>query len=258
MCELLRKFDNSSAKGRLSENLLMGVLQGLYPAAQLEYVGASKECGDIVLSRRGRPVVLFENKCYDVNVGRAEVDKFYRDVEAQRCCGILLSQRTCVVNKGNFEIELCAGKTVLFLHEVEYSPDKIRAAVDIVDHFQAKVEELEARRAGAAGVWVDPAEMEAVSREYQEFAAARLNLVRTIREGSAKMVQQAEAIKMPGLERMLARGSPAGACAKDPEHVCAHCEYIGKSRKGLSAHVRGCPARRAAEVDAAAALQGPV
>ena len=100
--DLLRKMENSSAKGRVSENILNNVLQTLYPIAEINYVGTTKESGDILLNRKNKSCILFENKNYDYNVGKSEIDKFIRDVDIQNCNGILLSQKSAIVNRDNY------------------------------------------------------------------------------------------------------------------------------------------------------------
>ena len=46
--DLLKKMENSSSKGKISENILFNVLHSLYPIAQIESVGTTKETGDII------------------------------------------------------------------------------------------------------------------------------------------------------------------------------------------------------------------
>ena len=62
--DLLKKMENSSSKGRISENILFNVLHSLYPTAQIDSVGTTKETGDIILKRKYKPAIDFENKNY--------------------------------------------------------------------------------------------------------------------------------------------------------------------------------------------------
>ena len=101
--DLLKKMENSSSKGKLSENILFNVLHSIAPTAQIENVGNVKETGDIIMKRRDKPVILFENKNYDKNVVQDEVRKFLRDIEYQNCSGIMLAQHYGIANKNNFE-----------------------------------------------------------------------------------------------------------------------------------------------------------
>ena len=104
--KLLRKFDNSSSKGQLSENLIANILEKLYPKAEIESVGQTKETGDIIMIRNDKPTILIENKIWDRSVVRAEVIKFIRDIDIQNCCGIFLSQNGKITTKDNFIMEI--------------------------------------------------------------------------------------------------------------------------------------------------------
>jgi hypothetical protein len=64
VAELLKKMENSSSKGKISENILFNILQSIYPTAEINSVGSIKETGDIILIRKDKPTILFENKNY--------------------------------------------------------------------------------------------------------------------------------------------------------------------------------------------------
>ena len=66
--EMLKKMENSSVKGKISENILFNTLVSLYPCAQIDSVGTTKETGDIIVTRKDRPRILIENKNWDKNV----------------------------------------------------------------------------------------------------------------------------------------------------------------------------------------------
>lgn len=236
--EMLKKMENSSLKGRISENLLYNLLQTIYPIAQLDYVGGSKESGDIILVRRDKPVILFENKNYDVNVGKAEIEKFYRDIDQQGCNGILLSQKTGIVNKNNYEIEIYNGKIVLFLHNVSYDSDKIKVAVDIIDYFQEKYKELHQENDDLEIIDVNKQLLNEINKEFQDFVVDKLNHIKTIKEYNQKILNQAENFKFPSLENLLNKHFSNSLSSKD--FTCSHCNYIGKNLRGLAAHLRAC------------------
>jgi len=136
--ELLKKFENSSAKGKLSENLILNIIESLYPSAEITSVGQTKETGDILLLRTNKPKILIENKLWGRSVVQAEVVKFIRDIDVQKCCGIFLSQNGKITTKENFEINIHNGNVLVYVHDVHNDPDKIKLAVDIVDHLKEK------------------------------------------------------------------------------------------------------------------------
>ena len=239
LTDLLRKLENSSSKGRISENILLNVLQNLYPIAQLDYVGTTKESGDIILIRKNKPVVLFENKNYDTNVGKSEIDKFYRDVVTQNCCGILLSQKTAIVNKENFEIEIYNGKILMFLHNVEYNPDKIRVAIDIIDHFNETLPLININNDNE-NIDINKDILNGINKEYQEFVLFKINHIKTIKESSQKIIDQVEEFRMPSLETILQKYYPQCLNSKT-ENSCHICQkYVAKTTKALAVHIRSC------------------
>jgi hypothetical protein len=134
--DLLKKMEISSVKGKVSENVLCSILHSLFPVAQIDSVGTTKETGDVMLTRNNKPKILIENKCWDKNVVQEEVRKFIHDVETQRCCGLFLSQNYGIANKSNFEINIHDGNVLVYVHEVNNDAEKIKVAIDIIDHFK--------------------------------------------------------------------------------------------------------------------------
>lgn len=237
--ELLKKMENSSSKGKISENLLFNVLHSLYPTAQIESVGNIKETGDILIKRRDKPVILLENKNYDRNVGQEEVRKFLRDVETQKCCGIMLAQHYGIANKNNFEIEIHNNNVLIYMHSVEYDSYKIKAAIDIVDHFKACLDDLELGT--GEHISLDKEFLDDINKEYQNFANNKLTHIKTIKDTQQKLIAQVEDLKIPTLEHYLSR-MYASSGAK--ENTCEYCNYVAKNLRALTAHHRGCALKK--------------
>jgi len=232
--ELLRKLENSSAKGKISENLLQHVLHNAYPSGQIESVGTSKETGDFMLSRQGKTTILFENKNYERNVGQEEVKKFIRDIELQECSGILCAQHYGISNKENYQIDVHNGHILVYLHKVEYDPDKIKAAVDIIDHFLSIMEDLDF---GNEIVQLEKKTLDDINKEYQQFIQSKLTQVKLIKEYNQKLISQLDDWKLPQLEHLLLKFFSTTAAK---ENVCEYCQYIAKNPRALVAHKRGC------------------
>jgi hypothetical protein len=73
---LLNRFENSSNKGKMSENLVLNTLKTMYPNAEIYSVGQTKETCDIMLVRNNKPKILVENKDWRRPVIQEEVKKF--------------------------------------------------------------------------------------------------------------------------------------------------------------------------------------
>lgn len=237
--ELLRKMENSSAKGRVSENILTNVLQMLYPIAQIEYVGTTKESGDILLTRKNKSCILFENKNYDSSpVGKVEIDKFIRDAEIQNCNGILLSQKSAIVNRDNYEIEIRNNKILMFIHNVEYNSDKIKVAVDIIDYLQESLNTINEMNDDTEKFHIDKTSLDEINTEFQNFTINKLNHIKTIKEYNTKLLNQVDNLKFPNLENILSKNYSNSLSSK--EEICEYCGYVAKNTRALTAHKRGC------------------
>ena len=232
--ELLKKMEISSVKGKCSENILFNILQSLYSTAQIDIVGEQKETGDIILTRKNKPKILIENKNWNKNVVQDEVKKFIRDVETQNCCGLFLSQNFGIANKENFEININDGNILLYVHEVNNDAEKIKIAIDVIDNFKSKLDEV--ITSNGDGYNIDKEILDEINKEYQLFATQKLIQIKTVKDFSAKMIKQIEEIQLPTLENFLS----TKYAFSSSKYICEFCEYVAKNQSAMSAHKRGC------------------
>lgn len=250
--QMLTKMENSSLKGRISENLLYGILQNLYPTAEVNYVGTTAETGDIILTRKNKKSILFENKCYEGTVNKIEVDKFYRDVlnSQNKYNGIFISQKSGIVGKDNYEIEVQNSSNVLlFLHYANYDADKIKVAIEIVDHFYETVSSINPGQTDqehtAKMISLEQDVLEEINREYKAFSIKKMNYISLIKESSQKLLSGIDDFKMPSLESILNKHFANSIVSKD--FYCTNCNYVAKNMRALKAHMRGCSNRSGCE-----------
>jgi len=233
--DLLKKMENSSSKGKISENLLYNIIIPLYPTAEISSVGTTKETGDIMMYRKDKPTILLENKNYDKNVNTEEVKKFIRDVETQNCCGVMLAQHSGIANKENYQIELYKKNVVVYLHNVEYDPYKIKVAIDIIDHFKSQLTEIES---GIDTLTIEKHILDDINTEYQLFITQKFTHIKTIKEFNQKLLSQIEEINIPSLEQILHKNYSISTSTS--QDICEFCSKSFKSQRALSAHLRGC------------------
>jgi rubrerythrin len=235
--ELLKKMENSSSKGKISENIVFNILHTLFPCSQIDFVGTTKETGDIILTRSNKPKILIENKNWDKNVVQEEVKKFIHDVEKNDCCGIFLSQNFGIANKENFQIDVSGKNVLLYLHEVHNDAEKIRVAISIVDHFKSKLDELDNNSEIDT---ISKEILDTINREYQNHAVQKMNMIKLIKECNQKMLKQVEEIQIPSLEDYLS----TRYAFSTTKFTCEFCGYIAKNQSAMSAHQRGCNVKK--------------
>ena len=232
--DVLKRMENSSSKGKMSENIVLNILRGLFPSAEVEYVGSQKESGDIMIHRKDRQKILVENKCYESRqVTSDQVKKFIHDVDTQNCSGLFLSQEGGIVNKHNFEINIHNRNVLLYVHNVNYDPDIIKIAIDIIDSFKSKLDEITL----TDDYSINKDTLEEINKEYQLFIEQKLAQLKMVKEFSQRMIKTIESIELPCLEKML---STRFGYINSGKFICEKCNFVGKNLLALSVHKRSC------------------
>ena len=232
--DVLKKMENSSSKGKMSENIVLNILRGLFPSAEVEYVGSQKESGDIMIHRKDKQKILVENKCYESRqVTSDQVKKFIHDVDTQNCSGLFLSQEGGIANKENFEINIHNRNVLLYIHNVNYDPEIIKIAIDIIDSFKSKLDEITLTEDYS----ISNDTLEEINKEYQLFVEQKLAQLKMVKDFSQKMIKSIEDVQLPSLEKML---SSRFGYTTSGKFICDKCHFVGKNRLALSVHKRTC------------------
>jgi hypothetical protein len=239
--EMLKKMENSSVKGKISENILFNTLVALYPCAQIDSVGTTKETGDIIISRKDRPRILVENKNWDKNVVQEEVKKFLHDVEQQNCCGLFLAQNYGIANKEDFEINIHNGNVLVYIHQAKNDPDKIKIAISIIDHLKMRLDQLTDNSINADTDTISKERLDNINQEYQGFVSQKLAMIRYVRDFQSKLCKMIEDVRLPSLEEHLS----TRYASSSSKYTCQFCEvFQAKNQQALSAHHRGCAKKK--------------
>lgn len=232
LTKLLENMGNSSIKGRISENTVFNILLELSPTAEIEYVGSESGKGDILFKRFNKPIIMIENKDYSRNVNTSEIDKFKRDAENLNCSAILLSQRHGIVEKENYQIEIVNNNIYIYVHNVEYSAEKIKIAIDIIDHFKKEMIITE------RNINMDTSTLKSINEEYNQFIKNKLVLVNTIQTFTKTINNNINDLNLPNIEKYLA----FCGCKRETfkEWDCKFCNRTFSTEKGLRNHNRSC------------------
>ena len=241
--EMLKKMENSSSKGKISENILFGALHSLYPCAQIDSVGTTKETGDIMLCRKDKPRILVENKNWDKNVVQEEVKKFLHDVETQNCCGLFLAQNYGIANKEDFEINIHNGNVLVYVHKANNDPDKIKVAVSIIDHLKARLDQIDDKSEVDV---ISKERLDNINQEYIAFANQKLAMIKYVKDFQTKLVKMIDEVRLPSLEEHL----NTRYATSSSKFTCQYCEtFQAKNQQALSAHHRGCAKKKLIDPD---------
>lgn len=231
--EFLNKYrTNSNYKGKSSENMLELTLNKLFPTAEVVNSSSSmKLAGDFLLKREGKQQILIENKNYDLAIQKEGVEKFLRDIRAQKCNGIFMSQHSGIQYKPNFFIEIEDNCVLIYLHNVEYSEEKITAAIDIIDKLSDKLNELNLD--DTDGVSIEKDVIDKINTEFQLFMSHKENMIFNLKESQKAFLSQFENLNMPNLSIFL---NSRYASIQNQKWSCDVCNESFTKKASLASH----------------------
>lgn len=231
--EFLNKYrTNSNYKGKSSENNLELVLNKIFPTAEVINSSSSlKLSGDFILKREGKQQILIENKNYDLAVQKEGVEKFLRDIRAQKCNGIFMSQHSGIQYKPNFFIEIEDTCVLIYLHNVEYSEEKIKTAIDIIDKLSDKLSEISLD--DSDGIVIEKDIMDKINTEFQVFMSHKENMIFNLKEMQKTFLSQFEDLNMPNLSIFL---NSRYASIQNQKWTCDICNDSFTKKASLASH----------------------
>ena len=228
--DFLNKYkNNSSLKGKFSENLLHKVIIQMFPTAEIVDTSKMIHTGDLVVKRESKDSIIFENKDYADNVSAEEVNKFIGDCEKQGMHGIILSQNTGITSKKNYHIDIKKGKVLVYVHNVDYSQYKIQIAVDIIDTLSEKLKDTSVEKEEKA---VSKEVMAEINAEFARFVAQKEAIITVVKDCQKKIIDEIKTISFPSLERFLSSSDQI-------TYTCDVCNrFTTQSKKALASHKR--------------------
>jgi len=228
--DFLNKYkNNSSLKGKFSENLLHKVIIQMFPTAEIVDTSKMIHTGDLVVKRESKDSIIFENKDYADNVSAEEVNKFIGDCEKQGMHGIILSQNTGIASKKNYHIDIKKGKVLVYVHNVDYSQYKIQIAVDIIDTLSEKLKDTSVEKEEKT---VSKEVMAEINAEFARFVAQKEAVINVVKDCQKKIIDEIKTISFPSLERFLSSSDQI-------TYTCDVCNrFTTQSKKALASHKR--------------------
>jgi hypothetical protein len=234
--EFLNKYKNNSyTKGEISEQELFAILQATFPSEEIINVSTEPSHCDIMMKRYQphNPTILFENKCYNTQVATQEVKKFEFDLQKQQKHGIFISQNSTIALKPDFHIDIIHGLIHIYISNVRYNADKIKLAVDVIDHLSQKVSTY---YASGTEIHVSAEVMNEIAEQYKLFTANKTIMVDELNKFSKLFHDRINQLELPSVRHLLIENK---LFVYIP-FKCKYCDYIGKNVNGKNAHESKC------------------
>ena len=239
MHDFLNKYKNSSHfKGNVAEVELQHILLSLMPSDEVVRVGSDPASCDLRVNRKDstKPSILFESKNYNRSATTAEVKKFERDVQQQNTHGIFISHDSPITFKDNFQIDIINGLIHVYIPNANYQADKIKIAVDIVDHLAFRLGVMSKQSDNEFSLGKE--ELDEITEEYKIFGIQKAQMLETIKTVNKQLIDRLEEIQFPKIKKLLIR---LGHVENDNDFKCSLCNsWSGKNKASLGAHMRSC------------------
>jgi len=242
LIKYLDKYKNASQKGAISENHIESLLNSMYKSAEILRTTDESKSGDFIMVRTKSdeskivtPSILFEIKNYNVNIPTQEVTKFVRDINEKKMCGIMISLSSGICNKLNYEINITETNNIcLYIHDMNYDPDKLKLGVDIIDNLYSKLK-LNTIKPNEYNISMET--LDQINKEYNTFIEKRTLAINHFKELSKKTLQYIEELELMNLNKLLSSNSTFNNTST---LKCNYCEFVGTNLKSLAAHKRRC------------------
>lgn len=235
----------------IQRNQIHNVISRIFPTSEISKIHKPTNGSPIVnsivytMKRANHPKIAFESKTCENNISVEEIAGFIEVMKHNHTHGILISHNSGFFNKPNYHIENHDGYILVYIHFVEYNPDKIKSAVDIIDQLSSKIKQYGDTHANDTGEdhncleMIDKTILEEINKEYQLFVSQKESIIQNLREGQRKIVSQIEEFQFSSLERYLS--SKFTTPVPKNGHRCDLCKVFNANNlKALAAHKRGC------------------
>jgi hypothetical protein len=239
--EFLNKYKhNSSSKGIISEYELYSILQHIFPSDEIiDCSGETATC-DYRVNRlnKQRPSILFENKDYSRSVTTEEIKKFERDLKQQRLHGIFISHKSNITYKEPFQIDIIDNLIHIYIPNTEYSVEKIKIAVEIIDTLSTKLTHITNVQTETTTINITKDDLDELVELFNDFNTQKTSILETIRTTNKHIIEKIENMQLNSVKKILNKN---GVFQNDDDFKCKHCNsFTGKNKASLGAHIRNC------------------
>ena len=233
----------SSSKGKKGEEILLPILIEEFPEAKVIDTHSIGHSGDFIIQHKNKPKILIDTKHYDSkNIPTDEVTKLINDMETQDCHGILISQKSGIHHRKNFEIAIHNSKIIIFITHCEYSGEKIKLAVNTIEFLSQIINSIINENDDSDS---DDNSYESISRdflsdlnkEYQTFLRDRNEIIKDTKRHQRELMTSLNKLSLRSLETLL---KSKFANTQNFGTTCEFCGKICVNKRGLTTHLRKC------------------
>tara|TARA_X000000950_G_C13825922_1_gene624042 strand:- start:139 stop:1473 length:1335 start_codon:yes stop_codon:yes gene_type:complete len=228
----------SSTKGDDGEKKLEPILHKTFPNFSIDKTASISHSGDFIISKKDLKI-LIDTKDYKTNIPKKEIKKIADDMDYNDCHGILVSNNSGISEKDDFQINIHnQDKIIIFLHNVNYSGVKIKAAVNMIEFldehfFEDGSDFLEKNETKVSLEFIKN-----INEEYKKFYKNKEKIINDMKNFHRDIIKEMEDLLFPQLSSFL---SNKFEDTKKTERICEYCNvFKWVNARSMAAHQRSC------------------
>lgn len=228
----LTKYSVSSQfKGMCAEIDLGKILSLTFTEYGIKNTTGREKEGDFMIQKDDEDFIMVELKNYTTNVDREEVKKFLGDVANVRTHAIMISNQTGIVGKPDFHIEIDDSHILVYLHNLQFNPEKIKMAVNVIENLSSKIKVIE-KQENEEGISIKKEVLDNINKELALFIENKTKLSQLLKEQHKQAISQVESLAFPDLSLFL----QDKYVLKPKKFSCDCCSYTCDAKAQMSAH----------------------
>ena len=227
-----------STKGDDGEKKLEPILHKTFPNYSINKTASVGHSGDFIISKKDLRI-LIDTKDYQTNIPKKEIKKLADDMDSNDCHGILVSNNSGIAEKDDFQINIHnQDKIIIFLHNVNYSGVKIKAAVNMIEFlnehfFEDGSDFLEKNETKVSLEFIKN-----INEEYKKFYNNKEKIINDMKKFHKNIIKDMEDLLLPQLSIFL---SNKFEDTKKTERICEYCKvFKWVNARSMAAHQRSC------------------
>jgi FtsZ-binding cell division protein ZapB len=151
----------------------------------------------------------------------------------------MFAQKKGIANKKNYEIQIDNGNVLMYVHEVKFSPDKIKTAIEIVENLKMRVDEL---HNDSEEFTITKEVLDSMNRDFTNYVTQKNTMITLLKDYSEKATLVINELKLPSIDAYLSTYYASSSNVHANDKTCGFC---GKTvLKSLAQHYRYCSKKR--------------
>jgi hypothetical protein len=227
--------NNSLNYNITGKKMFESLLNKLKPTSEITKNIDNNLSYNFMMNRINLKKIIIESKENNENIKDYQVDSFIDACTNLNCSGIFVSQKSGIINKDNYQIDIINKNILVYIHYLNYDIEKIKIAIKIIDNIHEK---LFLNRI-SNNQFVSNDELKEIKKEYQCFMKQKCEIKKYIKDVFSNITNQLNHINFEHLDKSISN------MFTDTEKIgiykCDLCNfYTSATLKGIAAHKRGC------------------